>query len=130
MSNIKTELNAQEIFFGQLNTLLSRGYFVYQQYLKFGKKLHQSILIKENNESIVKLILNKAYLFQEEQKTDLLLIVYHINLWRAKWDFLYENTHPKLDDAFIFETIIKFPRDSLKRLDVYYYKNFNKKLIN
>jgi hypothetical protein len=127
MTKLKIDLDSQEIFLGLLDTLLCRGYFEYQQYLKLGKKLLYAIKIKENNSCIVNLILNNDHLFQEDQRSDLLIIVYHIDSWRTQWDFLYENSHPKLEDEFVFETTIKFPKNSLERLDKYYYKNFNKK---
>jgi len=130
MTNNKNELVAQETFLGQLDTLLIRGYFSYKEYINFGKKFMYASIIKENNNSIVKLILKNAHLFQDEQKSDLLLVVYHIDSWKIQWDFLYENTYPKLDDEFIFETKIKFPKNSLVRLNDYYYKNFNKRFTD
>ena len=124
------ELYAQDLFLGQLDTLLCRGYFSYKQYLTLGKKFIYASIIKNNNKNIVKLILKNAHLFQDELKIDLLVIVYHIDSWKTQWNFLYENMHPKLDDEFIFETKIKFPKNSLVRLNDYYFKNFNKRFTD
>ena len=128
MTSDKNKLKAIENFLNQLDILLSTGYLAYQQYLTLGKKLLHAKIIKANNDSITKLILNNVQLFQEEQRSDLLLIVYHINSWRKQWDILYKHTDPQPDDRFVFETIIKFPKSALTRLSEYYYKNFNKRL--
>ena len=127
MDYLKTEFFVKENFFDLLDALLIRGYYAYQQYLNFGKKFFYAIIIKENNMRIAKLIVKHNHLFPVEQKNDLMLILSHINSWCAQWEYLYKNSTPNLEDEFIFETLIKFPKESLVRLDKYYFLYFNKK---
>ena len=126
MKNSPANPSTQENFLDLLDVLLKRGYFAYQEYMKFDKKFHYTKRIKENNEDIVRLIKNHEYLFDGLQRSDLLQIVLHLESWKAQWNFLYQNSHPDLDDQFIFDTLIKFPKDSLRRLNEFYCVNFDK----
>ena len=127
MNNFNPNLYAQEYFLDILGLLFSKGYFAYRQYSMFGNKLHYAIKIKENNEKIEKLILKHVHLFDDKQRSDLLAINTHIKSWIKQWNILYENSHPKPDDEFVFITLIKFPKKSFERLDNYFFSNFNKK---
>lgn len=123
-------MNNQEKFLGKLDECLSRGYWAYKQYLNFGKKLLFAIEIKKNNESLLKLILDNIHIFQDQERGDLLQIVCHLDSWQRQWDYLYQRAQLELEDEFIFETEIKFPKKSLARLDDYYFEKFNKRFTN
>lgn len=124
--HLNTNFAIKENFLSLFDALLLNGYFFYLQYLKLGKKFFCACIIKENNMRIEKLIIENAPLFPIEQKNDLMLIVYHLESWRAQWECLYKKSQPNFDDEFVFDTLIKFPKESLARLDEYYFSNFNK----
>lgn len=127
MEKLLAQLEVEEHFFDLLDTILNRGNTLYQQYLRFGKKFIYAEKIKENNEKVVELIRNHVYLIDPAQRDDLMSIIYHVDSWRAQWDLLYESTRPKPNDEFAFDSIVKFPKNSLERLNDYYYSSFNKK---
>ena len=126
MDNLQINLRNERDFFGLFDTLLYRGYFTHQKYIENNRKFLFAKIIRENNERIISLILNYCHLLPEKQRSDLMLIVYHIDSWRTQWEDLYEKLKPKIDDEFVFDTLVKFPKESLARLNKYYYSNFNK----
>jgi hypothetical protein len=103
---------------------------MYQEYLNCNKKFMFAKIIKENNEKISDMILNHIHLFSYEQRSDLILIVNHINSWCRQWENLYEQLNPNLEDEFVFNTLINFPKKSILRLENYYFINFKKNFQN
>lgn len=117
-------------FLNLLDTILSHGNIAYNKYLNNGKNFLYANIIKKNNERTLELILDHAYLFCSEQRNDLLSISLHIDSWLIQWSYLHNSKNFKLDDEFVFNTTVKFPRDALRRLDNYFYEKFDQRFRN
>jgi hypothetical protein len=116
-------------FIGMLNTLLMRGYEAYQNYQKNGKTFLYAKIIKANNEATLTLILSHCHLMPPEQQKDLIKLVSHLDVWICQWDDLYTKNNPNLTDAFIFDTALNFPKESMDRLDAYFDSRLQNKNI-
>ncbi len=130
MTITSEDLTNKKIFLESLLLSCQAGYLMYQEYLNCNKKFMFAKIIKENNEKISDMILNHIHLFSYEQRSDLILIVNHINSWCRQWENLYEQLNPNLEDEFVFNTLINFPKKSILRLENYYFINFKKNFQN
>lgn len=130
MDNVHHNLIAQKKFFNLLDAFLSQGLKAYQDYIDNERTFFYANIILKNNQRILELILEHVDLFNAEQKNDLLRISFHIQTWLAQWNFLCKTKDFELEDEFVFQTDIKFPKNSLKRLDSYFYENFSQRFRN
>lgn len=117
---------AQYTFLGKLGTLLTSADCARDLYLDDKKKYVYAKVIKRINNSIIDLIMEGAHLFDGSESRDLIQIAQHMMVWTVQWDFVYEDTFPQLEDEFTFNTLVKFPKASLARLDSFYYEKFKK----
>jgi hypothetical protein len=105
---------------GPLDTLLKRGEVAYKNYISNGKKLLYAKIIKNNNEQIRELILQKSHLLPFDQHSNAIDLVAHIDVWHVLWENLYESKTHGLDEEFIFENNAIFPKKSVASLGTFY----------
>lgn len=93
-----------------------RGKRAYANYFEAGKLFGNACVIKRNNLLIHKLIMAEGYLLPREMSEHLINIVDHIDAWLVCWNNLKERAQPGLDDVFVFENSVRFPKESEKAL--------------
>ena len=120
------DLNIQEKFFVSMYRLLARGNIYYQNYLKYNKIFVHTLNIRKNNKLIIQHISNNLHIFNINQRQDLLKIVQHMNSWDAQWESLRIKFNPTTNDVFVFDSQIKFPKNSLLNLNTYYSTHLKK----
>ena len=98
---------------------LYRGKRAYADYMENGKLFKYAIIIKNNNQSIHRIIMSEGYLVPSHLKDKLIDIVSHIDLWLVYWENLKDELNPDLNDEFVFENEFGFPKASEKALIEY-----------
>lgn len=111
-------------FLGMLKTQIVRSELAYRAYINSGKIFLYAKVLKDINESIRCLLLDKTHLLPPEQVENSLALIHHIDVWSAIWEEFYLLEKPCLKSIFSFENTINFPRNEVNLLLDYYYKNF------
>lgn len=120
MNIIKENTEKALEILGPLDTLLKRGKIAYRNYISNGKCLLYAKIIKNNNEQIRELILEKAHLLPFEHQSKAIDLVTHIDIWYVLWEDLYEREKYNLNDEFIFKNNATFPKESVASLCTLY----------
>ena len=105
---------------GPLHLHFESARAAYQDYLAGGRSFLWAISLRRLNCSARSLLLAKGYLLPSELVGDALALVRHYDAWLTLWDDLAERTRPALDDRFVFESRVTYPRDSEERLQRLY----------
>jgi len=105
---------------GSLDTLLKRGELAYKNYIANGKTLLHAKVIKNNNEQIRALILQKMHFLPFEQHSNAIDLVAHIDIWLVLWEDLYASKTYDLNEEFAFENDATFPKASVASLYAFY----------
>jgi len=105
---------------GHLDTLLKRGEIAYKNYITNKKTFLYATIIKDNNMRIRELILRQSHLLPSDQHQNAIDLVAHIDIWSVLWKDLNESRRHNLQDEFVFENSVTFPRKSVESLLAYY----------
>ena len=105
---------------GPLMTRLQRAQSAYRFYLDDGKTFRGALALRRANDSLIALLLDKAWLLPELLQEQATLIVTHLDIWAALWDHHREATQPGLDDEFAFPNEHRFPADAEAQLKAHY----------
>ncbi len=103
-------------FLGPLNTLLTRGDMAYQGYMANGKTFLHAKILKDNNERIRELILEKSHYLPLNYQQYAIDLAAHIDIWHVLWEDLNAQKTHALTDAFVFENSATFPKESVAAL--------------
>lgn len=107
-------------FLGPLMTLLKRGEVAYKNYMTDGKILLHAKILKDNNERIRTLVLEKSHLLPVEYHKYAIDLVAHIDVWYVLWMDLSDRNAYALTDAFVFKNKVRFPAEAVNALcDLY-----------
>src|SRR5687768_3497925 len=87
---------------GQISMNLKRSAAAYKEYLLGGKTFMFALILRQYNEKIRELILEKGHLLSASLQEDALKLVSHYDIWMQKWDELKKNLNPSPDDEFVF----------------------------
>lgn len=114
--------NAEVAFeiLGPLDTLLKRGEVAYNNYISNGKTFLYAKILKNNNERIRELILQKSHYLPFEQHSNAIDLVTHIDIWHVLWENLYESKVYEINEEFAFENHATFPEKSVESLYAFY----------
>ncbi len=115
---------------GPLSTLLKRGDAAYKNYMASGKIFLYAKIIKNNNERIRELILDKAHFLPIAQQSNAIELVAHIDTWHALWENLDASQSHALQDKFSFENTVNFPKESVDSLMNYYHSIVSKAIAS
>lgn len=103
-------------FLGPLSTLLKRGDMAYKGYMANGKTFLYAKVLKDNNERIRELILEKSHLLPIDYQPCAIDLAAHIDIWHVLWENLDKKKAHALTDEFVFENSATFPRESVATL--------------
>lgn len=120
MNDFKNNTDLRLEILGPLDTLLKRGDMAYKNYISNGKTLLYAKVIKNNNEKIRTLILDKSHLLPFEYHSYAIDLVSHIDIWHVIWKDLFMSKKFSLDDEFVFENKATFPKESVASLCLLY----------
>ena len=101
---------------GPLHMHFQSSRTAYQDYLAGGRSFLWAQSLRRLNCAARSLLLAKGYLLPSELVDDALALVRHYDAWLTLWDELAERTRPGLDDRFVFESRVTYPRESEERL--------------
>lgn len=107
---------------GYFLTLMDLCESSYKQYLDAGKTYLHARIIFHSNFQLRDEITKHLHLADNEFRSDLLLILHHLEIWIECWVCLDREAPHKMDDTFVFETRVAFPRDAGKRAVEYLTK--------
>jgi hypothetical protein len=106
---------------GPFDMQLKRGQRAYDRYFSSGKKFLYTKILKETNGELRRLLLTKGHLLPKELRQKAIDLVEHLDVWHVLWDDLQERNRPGLDDEFVFENDVNFPKTSVDALVDFYH---------
>ena len=102
---------------GELNIQIKRSELAYRNYMANGKKFIYTKIIKKCNEAILNLLVGHSHLFADDMIEGSLRMIEHIDIWMEKWIDLEQTKKPGLEDEFVFENKVSFPRDVAQKIE-------------
>ena len=105
---------------GQIYMNLKRSAAAYKEYLHGGKTFMFAMILRQYNEKIRELILEKGWLLPAGLQEDGLALVSHYDIWMQKWDELKKSLNPSPDDQFVFPNNATFPKDAARNIEEAY----------
>jgi hypothetical protein len=100
-----------------------RSTLAYCQYLNNGKTYQYARQLRTINQNTINLILSSKNSIPVELEDDFALVLNHLEVWAELWDKLNQTKIFKLNEPFIFQNKVSFPKESAKRIDNFYLKN-------
>ena len=107
-------------FLGPLRIHLERGQRAYETYCERGRTFFFARLLRQNNESIRKGIIERGHYLPFGIQPHAAALLHHIDVWSAQWDALAERVDPGPDDEFVFASAVPFPRSDVDAMMAYY----------
>ena len=95
---------------GQLLFLFARGRRTYDSYISDDNKFIYARILKENNDDIKKLLKGVSHNFPRDVLEESVELIHHIDVWSELWVNLKSKTNPQLEDKFVFENKINYPK--------------------
>lgn len=105
---------------GQLYMNLKRSAAAYKEYLLGGKSFLFAVILRQYNEKIRELILEKGWLLPSGLQEDALALVSHYDIWMQKWDELKKTLNLAPDDEFAFPNTATFPKEAARNIEETY----------
>ncbi|HEY6504496.1 MAG TPA: hypothetical protein VIZ28_11025 [Chitinophagaceae bacterium] len=102
---------------GQLHMNLEISGNAYREYLQGGKTFMFAKILRQYNEKIRELIIEKGWLLPESLQKDALALVLHYDAWMQKWDELKAKLDPSPDDEFVFPNSVTFPKEAARNIE-------------
>lgn len=84
----------------------------YRDYLANGKSFLFANSLRRINASAKALLIHKGYLLPERNQADAAALIRHYDVWLTLWDDLAHREKPGLDDAFVFDNSITYPKEA------------------
>jgi hypothetical protein len=88
----------------------------YADYLQNGKSFRFACALRRINGSARALLVDHRDLLPEELQGHAAALVHHYDVWMALWDDLAAAGEPGMEDPFVFENPVRFPRESQRAL--------------
>jgi hypothetical protein len=117
MNEITDDIKSRKInILGKVYLNFERSKIAYDNYIKEGKIYLHARILKECNLKIRDLLLENAYILEENLRNGAIDLISHYDIWVEKWNNLKQEKDPQLYDVFIFENEYRFPKEAEKRL--------------
>ena len=124
MNEMTDEIKSRKInILGKVYLNFERSRIAYDNYINEGKIYLHARILKECNLKIRDLLLENAYILEENLRNDAMDLISHYDIWVEKWNDLKQKRDPQLYDIFIFENEYRFPTEAEKRLKEEFIKN-------
>ena len=107
-------------FLGIVKIQLARSELAYKAYIDSGRLFLYAKILKDVNDSLRGLLVNKTHLLPREQIMNSLSLIHHIDVWSTLWEASYALQKPSLKSVFSFENTVNFPRHEVSLLLSYY----------
>ena len=92
----------------------------YRDYLENGKSFLFASSLRRTNASARALLVQKGYLLPESNQSDAAALIRHYDVWLTLWDDLAQRNSPRLDDPFVFQNSVIYPKDAELALEGLY----------
>ena len=113
-------MNALKKDIGQLLFLFARGRRTYNSYIDDGNKFLYARILKENNDDIKKLLKGIAHEFPKDVLIESIELIHHIDVWSELWLDLKSKNNPQLEDEFVFENQVNYPKLVEEKISNFY----------
>jgi len=115
------------LFFDSFDKLMIDTDNLYKKYL-INKSYQNAHEIKIENQKIFVLIKENINIFEKSEQVNLMKILNHLSSWDKQWNDHYKLKSYKNNDEFCFKSNKKFPKDSIKHLNIFFKKSLNQNL--
>jgi hypothetical protein len=88
----------------------------YADYMDNGKSFLFACSLRRINASARELLLTHGHLLPKEMQPHAITLLRHYDVWLTLWDELAASMKPSLDQAFVFENPVQFPKDAQQAL--------------
>ena len=88
----------------------------YRDYLAQGKTFFLASILRDHNFVALQIAVENGHLLPAVLKSDLAGLVAHLETWLALWTEHHDRNKPANDDVFVFESRLRFPKESVRRL--------------
>jgi hypothetical protein len=99
-----------------LATRLELAERAYRDYLTQGKTFFLASILREHNIVALQIAVENGRLLPADRKSDLVHLVAHLEAWLALWTEHRDRNKPANDEVFVFESSLRFPTESVRRL--------------
>jgi hypothetical protein len=88
----------------------------YDDYMKAGRSYLFACSLRRINAAARLLLLEHGHLLPTELRGDALDLIRHYDAWLTLWDDHAAAMKPAYDHEFVFDSIVRFPREAQRRL--------------
>ena len=92
----------------------------YSDYLENGRSYLFACSLRRINASARELLLTCGHLLPDDHRPDALALLRHYDVWLTLWDHHSAALKPAVEEAFVFENAVNFPKDAQQRLVALY----------
>jgi hypothetical protein len=104
------------LLLGPLRTHFLVASTAYEDYLQNGRSYLFACSLRRTNSSARGLLLAWGHLLPSEHTSDALALLRHYDVWVSLWDHHAAELNPSMDDPFVFESKVTFPKSAQERL--------------
>lgn len=88
----------------------------YNDYLENGRSFLFACSLRRINSSARELLLRWGHLLPDDRVPDALALLRHYDVWLTLWEQHAAALKPRMDEPFVFENAVNFPRQAQERL--------------
>jgi hypothetical protein len=88
----------------------------YADYLAHSQNFLFASSLKRINSAVRQLLLDRGHLLPEGHRGDALALIRHYDVWLTLWDDHHRRTRPRVDEPFIFQNDVAFPKSAQSKL--------------
>ena len=107
----------RDLLLGPLHIHFLAAARAYGDYLENGKSFLFACSLRRTNASARQLLLTYGHLLPDDMQGHAIALLRHYDVWLTLWDQLAEEEKPSMEQAFVFENPVRFPREAQQALE-------------
>lgn len=112
-----TVSQSEMAFWRRLFVLLDRVAKSYDGYRTTGQSRLYAELLRRDNDLLRRLIFDSAPVIPVELDAAFLELTHHLDVWCALWDYHARQHEIALNEPFVFQNAVTFPREALGKIE-------------
>jgi hypothetical protein len=105
---------------GPLHTHFLSAARAYGDYMENGKSFLFACSLRRTNASARQLLLDHGHFLPDELQPHAIALLRHYDVWLTLWDEAAATEKPSMEQAFVFENPVRFPREAQHALTAFY----------